>query len=337
MSQIRGARVILDSDLAALYGVTTKRLNEQFKRNRKRFPEDFAFQLTVEEADSLRSQFATSSSGDAPLRSQSATLKTGRGQHRKYRPYAFTEHGALQAANVLNSPRAVQMSVFVVRAFLKMRALLGDKRELAKQLAALEKELKQRLDVHEAAIVTVLQRVMDIIDPPFVPAPAKPRIGFTPDPPTDGFAVANGPSDPPLFAWRTNSPWRGRTGRGEANCPPIRQRSHQTNPPWRTSRIPHLATACHAVVPRLRDEGGSPASWPNDLRIHEDASDSSQAHLPGIADIRAIVLHRAFVRIIECVRPGAVVRVSKVPINVATHMLQARDLGSLNRLENKML
>ena len=83
---------------------------------------------------------------------------------------------------MLNSPRAVQMSVFVVRAFLKMRALLGDKRELAKKLAALEKELKQRLDVHEAAIVTILQRVMDVIDPPALPSPpAKPRIGFQPD------------------------------------------------------------------------------------------------------------------------------------------------------------
>ncbi len=85
------------------------------------------------------------------------------------------------AANVLNSRRAVQMSVFVVRAFLKMRALLGDKRELAQKLASLEKELKKRLDVHEAVIVTILQRVMDIIDPPALPAsPPKPRIGFTP-------------------------------------------------------------------------------------------------------------------------------------------------------------
>ena len=85
------------------------------------------------------------------------------------------------AANVLNSPRAVQMSVFVVRAFLKMRALLGDKRDLAQKLASLEKELKKRLDVHEAVIVTILQRVMDIIDPPALPAPpSKPRIGFNP-------------------------------------------------------------------------------------------------------------------------------------------------------------
>lgn len=165
--EIRGCRVILDADLAGLYGVETKALNRAVKRNSDRFPEDFMFPLTRQEVEVLRYQFGT--------------LKGGRGQHRKYLPYAFTEHGAIMAANVLNSRRAVQMSVFVVRAFLKMRALLGDKRELAKQLAALEKELKQRLDVHEAAIVTILQRVMDIIDPPSLPPPPpKPRIGFTP-------------------------------------------------------------------------------------------------------------------------------------------------------------
>src|SRR6266566_4061020 len=97
---------------------------------------------------------------------------------RRRRPYAFTEHGAIMAANVLNSRRAVQMSVFVVRAFLKMRALLGDKRELAQQLAALEKELKKRLDVHEAVIVTILQRVMDMIDPPSLPP--QPACGRSP-------------------------------------------------------------------------------------------------------------------------------------------------------------
>jgi hypothetical protein len=182
--EIRGYKVILDSDLARLYGVTTKRLNEQVKRNRERFPNDFMFQLTAKESAASWSQIATSSSqtidpkGSARSRSQIATLK--RGQNIKYLSYAFTEHGAIMAANVLNSPRAVQMSVFVVRAFLKMRALLGDKRELAKQLAALEKELKQRLDIHEAAIVTVLQRVMDIIDPPIAPEPEKPKIGFKP-------------------------------------------------------------------------------------------------------------------------------------------------------------
>lgn len=165
--EIRGVRVIPDSDLAALYGVETKALNRAVKRNPDRFPEDFMFQLTRQEFEVLRYQFGT--------------LKTGRGQHRKYLPFVFSEHGAIMAANVLNSPRSVQMSVFVVRAFLKMRALLGDKRELAKKLAALEKELTQRLDLHEAAIVHVLQRVMDVIDPPALPPPPpKPRIGFKP-------------------------------------------------------------------------------------------------------------------------------------------------------------
>ena len=184
--EIREQKVILDADLARIYGVSTKRLNEQVKRNKERFPADFAFQLTVKESAAVRSQIATSSSQEAeseesvPNRSQ---IATGSQKHRdpRLRPYAFTEHGAIMAANVLNSARAVQMSVFVVRAFLKMRSLLGDKRELAKQLAALEKELKQRLDIHEAAIVTILQRVMDIIDPPSPPvAPDKPKIGFRP-------------------------------------------------------------------------------------------------------------------------------------------------------------
>ena len=160
---IRGVRVILDSDLAALYGVPTKRLNEQYRRNRKRFPEDFAFQLTVKEANSLRSQFATSSSHGG----------------RRYRPYAFTEHGALMAANILNSARAVQMSIFVVRAFAKMREALRGTPELARKLAALEKKLTARLDVHEAAIVQVLREIMQILSPPPPqPEPPRRRIGF---------------------------------------------------------------------------------------------------------------------------------------------------------------
>ena len=168
---------MLDSDLAAIYGVSTKRLLEQVRRNLDRFPRDFAFQITRGEQETLRSQIATLAVQN--LRPQSATSRSHGG--RRYLPYVFTEHGAIMAANVLNSRRAVQMSVFVVRAFLKMRALLGDKRELAKKLAALEKELKQRLNVHEATIVTILQRVMDVIDPPALPPlPPKPRIGFRP-------------------------------------------------------------------------------------------------------------------------------------------------------------
>ncbi|MEI9961912.1 MAG: ORF6N domain-containing protein [Limisphaerales bacterium] len=136
---IRGKKVILDADLARIYGVSTKRLNEQVKRNADRFPPDFLLQLTNEESENLKSQFATSS------------LHGGR---RKL-PYAFTENGAIMAANVLNSPEAVRMSVFVVRAFVQMRDLLGSTKELAKQLAALEKKLTDRLDGHEAAIIEV--------------------------------------------------------------------------------------------------------------------------------------------------------------------------------------
>jgi len=107
------------------------------------------------------------------------TLKTGRGRHRKYTPYAFTEHGAIMAANVLTSPQATQMSVFVVRAFVKMRSTFSETRELARKLALLEQGLKTRLDIHEAAIVEVLQRMMKILDPPPPPPePPPPQIGF---------------------------------------------------------------------------------------------------------------------------------------------------------------
>jgi phage regulator Rha-like protein len=180
--EIRGQRVMLDSDLASIYGVETKALNRAVKRNADRFPKDFMFQISSREWQNLKYQIGTSSSDRElqALRYQSGTLKTGHGGRRKL-PYVFTEHGAIMAANVLNSRRAVQMSVFVVRAFLKMRALLGDKRELAQKLVSLEKELKKRLDVHEVVIVTILQRVMDVIDPPALPPPPpKPRIGFKP-------------------------------------------------------------------------------------------------------------------------------------------------------------
>jgi hypothetical protein len=164
---IRGQKVILDSDLARIYGVPTKRLNEQVRRNAKRFPPDFLFQLTPVEAANLKSQFATSS------------LHGGR---RKL-PYTFTENGAIMAANVLNSPEAVRMSVFVVRAFVQMRDLLGGTKELARQLADLEKKLTARLDVHESVIVDVLRRVMEILDPPPpLPEPPRRRIGFHVEP-----------------------------------------------------------------------------------------------------------------------------------------------------------
>lgn len=151
---IRNQRVILDADLAAIYGVTTKRLNEQVKRNLKRFPPDFLFQITREEVANLKSQFATSSSGHGGRRAL---------------PYAFTENGAVMAANVLNSPQAVRMSVHVVRAFIQMRTLLAGSAELALELKKLETKLTSRLDDHKTANIEVLRRVMDLLDPPPLP------------------------------------------------------------------------------------------------------------------------------------------------------------------------
>ena len=180
---IRGVRVMLDRDLAKIYGVPTFRFNEAIKRNRHRFPTDFMFQLTPAEFDRLKSQsayssqIAMSSGKHATLTSQIAISKRGRGG-RRTRPYAFTEHGALQAANVLRSPRAVQMSVFVIRAFVKMRETLLGTRELGKKLAALEKKLTSRLDAHEAVIVEVLQELMQILNPPPPPERPRRRIGF---------------------------------------------------------------------------------------------------------------------------------------------------------------
>jgi len=152
---IRGQKVLLDSDLASLYGVTTKRLNEQVKRNAERFPVDFMFQLNAEEYKALRSQLAT--------------LKTGRGQHRKYRPYVFTEHGAIMAANVLNSPRAIEMSVYVVRAFVRLREVLTTHKDLARKL----EELEQKYD---AQFKTVFDAIRQLMTPP--PGPPKKQIGF---------------------------------------------------------------------------------------------------------------------------------------------------------------
>ena len=160
---LRGHRVLLDTELARLYGVSTKRFNEQVRRNRERFPEDFMFQLTAEEQASLRSQFATLEGG-------------GRGQHRKYLPYAFTEHGALLAATILNSPRAVEMSVYVVRAFVKLRELLSSNRELARRFAQLETRLDKKLTEHDQQIAAILSAIRQLMHPP---APRRRPIGFT--------------------------------------------------------------------------------------------------------------------------------------------------------------
>jgi hypothetical protein len=164
--EIRGKRVILSHDLAAAYGVTTKRLNEQVKRNNKRFPPDFAFELTDEEWAALRSQFATTN------------VRPGRGG-RRYQPYAFTEHGAVMAASVLSSDRAVEVSVFVVRAFVRMSRMLASHRQLALKLA----ELEARVSTHDRSIQSLLAAIRSLITPP---EPKKKRIGFVTDDDTPG-------------------------------------------------------------------------------------------------------------------------------------------------------
>ena len=161
---IRGQRVILDTDLAKIYGVTTARLNQQVSRNRQRFPQDFLFRLSLEEFDRLMLQNATS--------------KKGRGGRLKL-PYAFTEHGAVMAANVLNSERAVAMSVYVVRAFVKLREVLASSDELAKKLDDLERKLTGRLDTHEKAIIEMFAQIRKLLrPPPPQPEPKRRRVGF---------------------------------------------------------------------------------------------------------------------------------------------------------------
>jgi hypothetical protein len=143
---IRGQRVMLDFDLARVYGVTTKRLKEQFRRNAERFPNDFAFELAHQELANLRSQFATSSL---------------HGGHR-YLPTAFTEHGALMLASVLNSPVAVEASVRVVRAFVWMREHITANKELAQKL----KELETRVSGHDEAITSLFEAIRQLVEPP---------------------------------------------------------------------------------------------------------------------------------------------------------------------------
>lgn len=152
--EVRGQRVILDADLAALYGTSTKRLNEQVKRNAGRFPKDFMFRLTSRELGNLKSQFATSSWGG-----------------RRSLPMAFTEHGAVMAASVLNSPEAIEASVFVVRAFIAMRDTLAANRALSMKLA----ELERRVGGHDETIEALIAAIRELME---APAPKRRRIGF---------------------------------------------------------------------------------------------------------------------------------------------------------------
>ncbi len=154
----RRQKVLLDADLAALYGVEVRALNQAVKRNIARFPSDFVFQLTAKDVQTLRSQTVISNAS--------------RGG-RRYAPYAFTEHGAIMAASVLNSPRAVEMSIFVVRAFLHLRETLATHKALAAKLAALE----HRLETHDHTIDEIINAIRKLAMPPEKPVR---RIGFRP-------------------------------------------------------------------------------------------------------------------------------------------------------------
>ncbi len=156
--EVRKQKVVLDADLARLYGTSTKAFNQAVKRNAERFPEEFMFELTTEEAEAVRRS-----------RSQNVTLK--RGQNIKYLPRVFTEHGALMAANVLNSPQAVTMSVAIVKAFVKLRQMALSIDELSRKVAALERGFRNHGEQFDA----VFDAIRQLLAPP---DPPRKRIGF---------------------------------------------------------------------------------------------------------------------------------------------------------------
>ena len=172
---VRNQRVILDADLARLYGVTTKVFNQAVKRNVSRFPKDFAFQLTTAEITNLRSQTVTSNLEtledyeDTDNRSQ---IVTGSHGGRRYLPWAFTEHGAVMAANILRSEQAVHMSVFVVRAFVRLREHIAANQAILKRLAEIDRTLLQ----HDSSLLDLYEKLLPLLQPP--PAHPKRRIGF---------------------------------------------------------------------------------------------------------------------------------------------------------------
>jgi len=155
---VRGCKVMLDRDLAELYGAPTKVLNQQVRRNRHRFPEDFMFQLSSEELENWRSQFVTSNSA----------VKKGL----RYRPYAFTEQGVAMLSSVLNSDRAIEVNIAIMRAFVRLRQILSTHKDLARKLEALERKLGE----HDDKFAVVFEAIRQMMNPP--PAPPKRRIGF---------------------------------------------------------------------------------------------------------------------------------------------------------------
>ena len=173
---VRRQKVVLDADLAKLYGVPTKRVNEAVRRNAARFPEEFCFFINAEEDEVLRSQIATikpGASGDGNLRSQIATSSLGHGGRRSL-PRVFTEHGALMAANVLRSEQAVQMSLYLIRAFVALREQLVSNLSTLRRLSEIDKKLLE----HDVVLREVLERLQPLLNTP--PAPKKPLIGFHP-------------------------------------------------------------------------------------------------------------------------------------------------------------
>jgi hypothetical protein len=154
---LRGHKVLLDEDLAKLYGVSTKRLNEQVRRNRKRFPPDFMFELTDEESLALRSQIAT--------------LKRGRGRHRKYLPFAFTEQGVAMLSSVLRSDRAIQVNIAIMRAFVRLREILASHKDLARKLEEMERRYDSQFQI-------VFEAIRQLMAPAPPPQEKKKRIGF---------------------------------------------------------------------------------------------------------------------------------------------------------------
>jgi len=176
--RVRGQRVILDADLARLYGVNTKVLNQAIKRNAERFPDDFAFQLTAVEAGNLRSQIVTSRSQDIDFidkKDNWSQFVTSSHGGKRYLPWVFTEHGALMAANILRSAHAVQMSVFVIRAFVRLREQIAANTAIIKRLAEIDKTLLQ----HDTALRDIYQKLLPLLQP--APEPRKRRIGFIAD------------------------------------------------------------------------------------------------------------------------------------------------------------
>jgi hypothetical protein len=173
---LRGQRVMLDFDLAALYGVAAKVLNQAVKRNRERFPDDFMFQLTAAETSSSRSQFVTLNkqlAGTEDITENWSQIVTSSRKHRgaRYRPYAFTEQGVAMLSSVLNSERAVKVNIAIMRAFVKLREMLETNRELARKFAELEK----RVGKHDAKIDAILEAIRQLMAPPEGP---RREIGF---------------------------------------------------------------------------------------------------------------------------------------------------------------